>query len=124
LQLIEAAALPKQSDDAHPLQISVGIDPSYYELIDYRSLYSLTKLFKLKIENTDRSKTLTGCKVSIISIDPPPGYRPPWLLRENFSLPSGDSIFIPLVSYQERREPEKYPDRPTVSDTFEIQSIS
>ncbi|MGA7433874.1 MAG: hypothetical protein WBW35_25870 [Xanthobacteraceae bacterium] len=102
-----------------PFEITVGNDPSYYELAG-RSLYTLNKLFKIKIENADREKTLTGCKVSILSIDPFCGYRSPWILRENFSLPAGDHTLIPLVKYEERREPEKYSE-PAMHDTFQIQ---
>jgi hypothetical protein len=114
---------PPKPSEIHPLKISVGTDPSYYELIEYRSLWSLTRLFKLKVENADRAKTVVGCKVVIASIEPQPGYRSPWTLKENFSLAAGDHVFVPLVSYQERREPEKYPENPAICDTFKIHSI-
>lgn len=107
-----------------PFVISVGIDPDYYELIEYRNLNSLTKLFKLKLENSNRSKTVMRCKVFVTSTDPPSGNRMPWMLREGFSLAAGEPVFIPLVSYQERREPEKYSNEPTISDSFKIHTSS
>jgi hypothetical protein len=114
---IETRSALVQED--HPFAITVGNDPSYYELAG-RSLYTLNKLFKIKIENADRAKTLSGCKVSILSIDPFCGYRSPWILRDNFSLPAGDHTLIPLVKYEERREPEKYSE-PAMHDTFQIE---
>jgi hypothetical protein len=133
LQVNRAEAMPLWHSDANgsvslpppsPFEISVGVDPHYYEITNFKRLHSLPKLFKLKIENADRSKTISGCKVSITSIGPPEGSRMPWILKEGFAIRAGDSEFVPLVSYEERLEPELYPENPTTSDTFEIQALS
>jgi hypothetical protein len=107
-----------------PFKISVGVDPDHYEITDFKRLDLLPKLFKLKIENTDHSKTIAGCKVSITSIDPPAGNKMPWILKEGFAIRAGDSEFVPLALYEERLEPEQHPDNPSISDTFEIQALS
>jgi hypothetical protein len=133
LQVNRAEAMPLWHSDANgsvslpppsPFKISVGVDPGHYEITDFKRLDLLPKLFKLKIENADHSKTIAGCRILITSIDPPAGNRMPWILKEEFSIRAGDGEFVPLALYEERLEPEQHPDNPSISDTFEIQALS
>ena len=68
----------------------------------------------MKLENIDRSKPVSNCSVKILSVTPTTDYEGPWLLKEGLLLAAGDHIFIPLVTYGEAREPDKYP----CGDTF------
>lgn len=73
------------------------------------SVYGITRTYNLKIENTERTKTVSNCKIYITSIVPHTEYDGPWLLKDQISLAAGDHEFVPLVTYGEAREPEKYP---------------
>lgn len=101
------------------LELSVGTDHEYYD-VPKSGLYSYNKRLKLKLENISRSKTIASGKVQILSIEPPCGYRGPWLLAEGLTLAAGDHIFLPLASYNELRELDK---GMTPEDTFQIESV-
>jgi hypothetical protein len=109
-----------------PLEISVGTSIDFYDLVRERpSIYSLKKRFKIRVENTDPTKTISGVKIAIISVHPLDGnYRFPWILGENGSINPGDHAHVPLAIFEERREPEKYPDQPAAYDTFEVPAVS
>jgi len=109
----------ERDPDAPVLQLSVGTDHEYYD-VPQSGLYSLTRRFKVKIENISSNQTITNGKLQIISIEPPCGYRGPWLIKEGITLAAGDHIFLPLAQYNELREPEK---GMTPEDTFKIESV-
>ena len=77
-------------------------------------VYNIKRTFNLKLENTDRNKSVFNCSVQILSVTPPTDYEGPWRLGEGLELASGDYVFIPLVTYGEAREP----DKGTRGDTF------
>jgi hypothetical protein len=110
------------SKPVSPLQISVGTSIDFYELVrDRPSIYSLKKRFKIRVDNTDPIRTISGVKVAIISVQPlDANYRFPWVLSENGSINSGDHALVPLAIFEERREPEKYPNQPAIYDTYEV----
>lgn len=109
-----------------PLEMSVGASIDFYDLVrDRPSIYSLKKRFKIRVDNTDPTRTISGVKVAIISVHPLDGnYRFPWVLSENGSINPGDHALVPLAIFEERREPEKYPDQPAAYDTFEVPAVS
>jgi len=110
----------------HPLKVEVGTDIDFYELVrDRIRLHSYVKRFKIRVENDDPARTISGIKVAVTSVDPLDGnYRFPWVLSENGSINPGDHALVPLAIFEERRDPDKYPDRPYTSDTFEVPAIS
>jgi len=89
-----------------PLKITVGDSGPYVSTKG--SLYQTKRTFHLKLENTDKSKTVHGCKLHLLSIEPSDGYKGPWVLEEGVSLAAGDHKFIPLVRYGEARNPETF----------------
>jgi hypothetical protein len=99
--LNEAASLPTERS---PLEINVGEDGPFYD-VPKSTLYSFTRRLKIELRNNDRSKTAARCKIQITDINPDTGRRGPWVLKESFSLSAGDAIYIPLVSYNEARQP-------------------
>ena len=108
------------------LELTAGTTLDFYEIVrDRISLHSLKKRFKIKIENPNPTKTISGIKLSIFLEVAPldPAYRFPWLLLENGSIDGGDHTSVPFAVYEERREPEKYPGQEATSDTFEVQSL-
>lgn len=117
--------IKNQQKDASPLRITVGTSIDFYELAkDRLRLYSYLKRFKIRVDNTDLAKTISGIKVAVASVAPLDGnYRFPWILSENGSINPGDFASVPLALYEERSDPGKYPENPTVSDTFEIPAL-
>jgi len=87
--------------------LSVGTDHSYCEVTKW-TVVAGTKVYKSKLHNLDRSKTVSNCKVQITSIGPRCEYRGPSLLEDGILLPGGDHIFLPLARYNELRNPEQY----------------
>lgn len=94
------------------LQMTVGETGPYFDTED--GVYDIKRTFNLKLENTDRNKSVSNCSVQILSVTPPTDYEGPWRLGEGLELASGDYVFIPLVTYGEAREP----DKGTRGDTF------
>jgi hypothetical protein len=107
----------EQSMTPPTLKLSAGTHIPYYEITDHSNLYILAKLFKIKLENIDPHKTAINCKVQILSISPDCKYSEPWTLGEGFTLAAGEHIYLPLASYREVREPEKFK---YVDSCFEI----
>ena len=106
-------AKPKEPIEASPspritaaslLRLSVGEDHSYYD-IPKHGLYSLTRRFKLRLDNVSLDQSVSDCKVQITDIQPTSGYRLPRILRDGFKLAAGDHAFLPLASYGEARQP-------------------
>ena len=109
-----------------PLSIAVGTDINFYELVRGRpQLYSFIKRFKIRVDNNDPARTISGIKVAITSVTPMDGgYRFPWVLSENGSINPGDHALVPLAVFEERRDPDLYQDRPYAADTFEVPAVS
>jgi hypothetical protein len=101
------------------IKLSVGTAHEYYD-IPQNGLYSFKRRFKVKFENADAHKAITNGKLQIISIEPPCGYRGPWLIKDGITIAAGDHDFLPLATYNELREPEK---GMTPEDTFKIESL-
>jgi len=97
---------PSPAEERTPslLRLSVGEDHSYYD-IPKHGLSSLTRRFKIRVDNVSPDKSVSSCKVHITDIRPASGYRLPRILKENFDLAAGDHVFIPLASYGEARKP-------------------
>ncbi len=94
------------------IRMTVGETGPYFDTEG--GVYDIRRTFNLKLENTDRSKSVSNCSVQILSVTPPTDYEGPWRLGERLELASGDYVFIPLVTYGEAREP----DKGTRGDTF------
>lgn len=94
------------------LRMTIGESGPYFGTEG--SVYSIRRTFNLKLENTDRSKSLSDCSIHIREVVPPTDYQGPWLLQDGIVLAAGAHTFIPLVTYGEAREPDKYPS----GDTF------
>lgn len=113
----------RTNEAPRPLSISVGTSLDFYELVREPGrfrLHTSKKQFKIRIDNPNRSKTISGIKVSVTAMSPVDGHRFPWVLADNLLISAGDHEMVPFVVYEERKEPEKYPGNLTCSDTFEI----
>lgn len=108
----EKIALSSTPSSQSFLRLSVAEDKTY--VIYEGHIYSIKKTYQVKLENTDPSKAATRCKISILSVEPDTHYTPPWLLKENFYLSAGDSVYVPLVRYGEAREPDKFDCKDTM----------
>jgi hypothetical protein len=98
----------------HALRIDVGeAGPFFYTRT--KNLYKIRRTFNIKIENIDKHMSVSGCKVHLVDIEPKE-YPGPWVLKDDFRLGAGDHIFVPLVTYGEAREPEKF----ACGDTFMV----
>ncbi len=95
------------------LKLTVG-DSGPYVSTKGSGLYDIKRTYSLKLENIDHSRTVYGCKLHLLSIEPSEGYEGPWVLGEEVSLAAGDHKFIPLVRYGEARNPETF----NCADTF------
>lgn len=104
---------------AGQLQIEVGESGGFFETGRAGSLYTHTRVLKLRISNSDPRRPLTGCKVQVMSIVPHE-YDGPWILKEGFSLAAGDHDFIPLARYV---EPDDIKKSPYGGTFFEILAI-
>lgn len=108
---------------SHPvrgqLQIEVGESGGFFETEQAGSLYTHTRVLKLRISNSDPRRPLTGCTVQIMSIVPHE-YDGPWILKEGFSLTAGDHDFIPLARYI---EPDDIKKSPYGGTFFEILAV-
>jgi len=92
-----------------PLNVEIGKDGPFVS-IKARGPNGIGRTYNLRILNQDRSKPITSCRASIVDIAPGPALEKlPWALTDYFSLASGDDIYVPLASFGEAREPEKYP---------------
>jgi hypothetical protein len=100
------------TDTESILKMTVGESGPYFTTDG--SLYSIKRTFNLKLENIDRSTPVSDCSVNISAVTPPTDYTGPWPLSQGLSLAAGDHIFIPLVTYGEARDPNKY----SCGDTF------
>jgi hypothetical protein len=105
----------------HPLKVEVGTSIDFYDLVrDRPRIHSLMKLFKIRVENKERSKAISGIRVSITAVSKmTSGFRFPWVLADDLQISAGDHEMIPFAKYEEWREPEKQPS-PAASDTIEI----
>ncbi|HEX3366490.1 hypothetical protein [Phenylobacterium sp.] len=95
-----------------PLALDVGEDGELFETKG--SLYSTKRTFKVRISNRDARKTVRGITVRILSTSPATDYIGPWMLAEGLTVPAGDYHLVPLVSYGEAMDPEKFDS----SDSF------
>lgn len=89
-----------------PIKIHVGEGRSFYDFPKH-NLYARTRRLKLAVENTDRSRTITNCKLQIVSIEPDSGFRGPWILAENLTITAGDRVYIPIAQRGEAISPGK-----------------
>lgn len=99
---IVAPAAPKSA-----LKLAFG-EEGQFQNISKHSLYKITRQFCVRIVNDSPTETVSACKVQITAIEPWTGAKLPRILKDGFTLASGDSTFIPLASYGEAREQEKY----------------
>lgn len=83
-----------------PLRLELGEAGEFFETKRAHSLYTHTRILKVRISNSDPHKSLFECKIHVTDITPHE-YDGPWLLKEGFSLAAGDHEFVPLASYQE-----------------------
>jgi hypothetical protein len=95
---------PIATEVSNPLHIEVGEHGPFFSTKG-KGLHKSARQFNIKIENVHERRPVTGCKVSLLKIEPHE-YTGPWVLKEGFSLAAGDHIFIPLVVYGEAREPK------------------
>jgi hypothetical protein len=100
-----------------PLKMSVSeTDPySAHDYIGRGSVNHYWKVYKVRIENTDQSKTARNCRLRLISTEPETGYTLPVDIGKSFSIDAGRSELIPFVMYGE-------PDNPSVGhgDSFAV----
>ena len=88
------------------LQMTVGEDGPYFGTEG--GIYDIRRTFNLKLENIDRSKSLSECSIHIMEVVPPTDYEGPWLLQDGIVLAAGAHTFIPLVTYGEALDLNKY----------------
>jgi hypothetical protein len=88
-----------------PLNIVVGTGGSF-ERVKATSIRDRERTFYLRVENHDRHKPLTNCKVDITNVTPIPcpDRGMPWTLEQDFSLAAGEHKFIKLAQYEEATE--------------------
>jgi hypothetical protein len=96
-----------------PLRIEVGETGEFFETGRASNIYTHTRILKLRISNSESSRSLSGCKIHVLSILPHE-YDGPWLLKDGFTIAAGDHEFVPLVSFTEARNPQISP----YGDTF------
>ena len=97
---------PKIVTDATPgsfIELKYGEDGPFERVTTGSQIYRLERMLLLEFSNTDPRNALTQCKVEITDIQPFAGVRRPVVLRDNFTVPGGDHVFIPLVTYGESR---------------------
>lgn len=108
-----ARSATKRDDDIAPIvKLTVGDTGPY--LANDGSVFDNRRTYKVKLENTDQRDAISRCVIRVLNVEPPTEYEGPWLLKQGVSLAAGDHIFIPLVTYVEAREPNKY----ACGDTF------
>jgi hypothetical protein len=103
---------PSARTAAKTIEIKYGEDGPFERLLS-TDLSRLERLLSLEFVNPYPDKTITQCKLEIINIEPFAGPRRPLVLRDNFTLPGGDHVFIPFVRYGESRSV----DRSVIADT-------
>ena len=114
-----SASPPEASSplNSTPFSIEFGEGGSF-ESIPKHNLYAITRQLNVCLRNTDPVKALHKCKVQIMSISPESGLRLPRTLKDNFSLAAGDEIYIPLASYGEARDIDKFDCSNTLIEIF------
>lgn len=55
----------------HALQISVGESGPFVRTASAGNPYQVRRTLNIKVENIDKQRALTGCKIHVINIDPP-----------------------------------------------------
>lgn len=68
--------------------------------------YHQQRTFSVLVENRGKRSLRDVC-LTIERVEPDTRYTPPWILRDNLTLAAGQSVHVPLVIYNEAREPEK-----------------
>lgn len=99
-------APPQETAANEFLRIEVGESGPFKKTTG--SLYGIKRTFNIKLSNVHDSKSAEFCKLQIVSIENQTEYEGPWILKEWRTLPAGDHDFIPLATYGEAREPQKY----------------
>ena len=94
------------------IRMTVGEDGPYFGTEG--SVFDIRRTFNLKLENTDQSKSFSDCSIQIMEVVPPTDDEGPWLLKDGITLAAGAHTFVPLVTYGEAQEPDKY----DCGDTF------
>ena len=114
-KLLEAVELcllnrraPSATNSMSLFQLSVGENGQFLRT-ESKDIYSIKRTFNLRVDNIDARQNLAHCKLSILSIEPQTEYQGPWVLKDEFGLAAGESIFVPIVRYGEAREPDKFP---------------
>ncbi len=87
------------------LQMTVGESGPYFKTEG--SVFGIRRTSNLKLENVDRSKSLSDCSIHIMEVVPPTDNEGPWLLKDGITLAAGAYTFVPLVTYGEARDPNK-----------------
>jgi hypothetical protein len=95
------------SSSGPALAITVGESGPFFSTKS-SYVYGIKRTYRLKVENTDLTRTVHGCKLHLLSIEPKTDYHGPWLLEEGFSLAAGDHKFIPFVRYGEASDLKAY----------------
>jgi hypothetical protein len=110
-----------QQHEPTSFQITVGTSIDFYEVArDRPRIHSLMKLFKIRVENKERSKALSGVRVLITAVSTmASGFRFPLALANGLQISAGDHAVVSFAKYEEWREPEKQPS-PVASDTIEV----
>lgn len=98
-----------------PINIEVGEGRGFYEISRGAGIYSHKRTLMIKISNVAASQSLNDCRVHIREISNCE-YHGPWVLAQNLSISSGDHVFIPLVTYGEAADIQKF----DCGDTFMI----
>jgi hypothetical protein len=92
-----------------PLKVEIGQEGPFVSA-KAAGLHGIKRTYNLRIVNRHQSKPITNCKVTILEVTPDPmNKKMPWILTDIFSLASGEDIYVPLASFGEASEPEKYP---------------
>ncbi len=102
-----------------PLRIDVGESGGFFKTGRAGSLYTHTRVLNIRVSNTDQRRSLTGCRLKILNIDPHE-YDGPWVLKEDFSLAADDHEFFPLAKYI---EPDNIKLSPYGATFFEILTV-
>lgn len=110
-------------DELKEIVDSTVEEPSAFELAVGESgpsfntaggLYDTKRTFLVAVKNVHASSNLAQCKISILKIEGQTEYEGPWVLKDDFGLAAGDTIYVPLVRYGEARDPKAY----SCADTF------
>jgi hypothetical protein len=97
---------PEIRAEVRPLEIEVGEQEPFFTTTG--GIWDTKRTFNVKLTNNDVSKSAEFCELTIDKIEHQSEYNGPWSFPEIRSLAAGAYKFIPLATYGEARDPQKY----------------